>query len=90
MNHILRTAALALILVSGSALAGGDAIKSTLSAQQGKRVTVQLRSGQELTGTVQAVDADTVKLAELSGKEFFDATVRLEAVDAVIARARDK
>lgn len=86
----LRLAALALVLASSSAFAAGDAIKSALSAQQGKKVTVQLRSGQELTGTVQAVDADTVKLAELSGKEFYDATVRIESVDAVIARARDK
>jgi hypothetical protein len=66
-------------------IGAGDSTETVLAAQKGRRVTVRLRSGQEITGTVGAV----VQLGAASGKEFFDAVVPLEAVDAVIIRTRD-
>lgn len=90
MNAI-RLIVLSAVLSYAPAWAGDDAaIKSALAAQQGKRVTVQMHSGSELTGTVNAVNDEVLKLAELSGKEFFDAVIRLDRIDVVIARARDK
>ncbi len=65
-----------------------DAIKQALDQQVGKRAKVKLRSGQELDGKVQKVGSKAVHLAELTGLEFYDAVIRLDAIDAVIVRAR--
>lgn len=67
-----------------------DAIKQVLEQQVGKRVKVKLSSGQELEGKVTKVGAQVVQLSELSGMEFFDATVRLDQVAAVLVRVRTK
>jgi len=67
-----------------------DAIKHALEQQVGKRVKVKLESGQDLEGKVAKVGAHAVHLAELSGMEFFDATVKLEEIAAVIVRVRTK
>ncbi len=65
-----------------------DTIKQTLDQQIGKRAKVKLRAGQELDGKVLRVGSNGVHLAELTGMEFYDAVIRLEAIDAVIVRAR--
>ena len=67
-----------------------DAVRQTLEQQQGKRVKVKLVSGQDLDGKVAKVGTHVVVLTELSGMEFFDATLRLDHVAAVIVRARTK
>lgn len=69
---------------------GSDTVESVLKAQTGNRIVVRLRSGQELTGTVRMVNTRIVQLGGLSGREFFDAIVPLEAVDAVMVRTKDK
>jgi hypothetical protein len=66
-----------------------DTVQTVLAAQKGARVTVRVRSGQELTGVVREVNARVVQLGGLSGKEFFDAVVPLEAVDAVLVRTKE-
>ena len=65
-----------------------DTIESVLRAQKG-RVTVRLRSGQEMTGTVRSVDLKLLHLGALQGKEFFDAVVPIEAIEAVIVRTKE-
>lgn len=71
-------------------VSGNDTIESVLKGQAGNRVMVRLRSGQELTGTVRVVNSRIVQLGGVSGREFFDAVVPLESVDAVMIRTRDK
>ena len=66
-----------------------DNVESVLAAQKGKRVTVRLRSGQEATGTVTMVSPKLVQLSSLTGREFFDAVVPLEAIEAVYVRTKD-
>ena len=66
-----------------------DTVQTVLSAQKGGRVTLRVRSGQEITGTVREVGSRVVHLGAISGKDFFDAVVPLEAVDAVFVRARE-
>ena len=66
-----------------------DSIQSILSAHQGKRVTIKLESG-ELTGKVGEVNGKIVHLLELSGKEYFDAIVSINEIEAVVIRTRDK
>jgi cyclopropane fatty-acyl-phospholipid synthase-like methyltransferase len=65
-----------------------DTIESVLRAQKG-RVTVRLRSGQELTGNVRSVDVRLLHLGSLTGREFFDAVVPMEAIEAVIVRTKE-
>jgi len=69
-------------------LSASDTIASVLSAQKGKRVQVRLRSGEDLTGTVKSVTPKLVHLATLAGREFFDAVIALEAIEAVQIRTR--
>ena len=65
-----------------------DTVQTVLQAQKGKRVTVRLSGGQELTGVVREATAKLVVLGALTGREFFDAAVPLEKVEAVIVRTR--
>jgi hypothetical protein len=71
-------------------LGAPDAIRHALEQQVGKRVKVKLVSGQDLDGKVLAVNAQAVILAELGGMDFFDATVRLDQVAAVLIKVRGK
>ena len=67
----------------------GDSVESVLAAQKGKKVTLKTRSGQEITGTVKMVSPKLVQVSQVAGKEFFDAVVPLEAVEAVLVRTKD-
>ena len=49
---------------------------------------IKLLSGQDLDGKVLKVGTQAVTLAELAGMDFFDATVRIDQVAAVIVKAR--
>ena len=93
MRILLAAIACSAVLCStahaqGISIGPGDRIHQVLQAQKGKAVTVRLRSGQELTGTVRDASALLVVLGGLSGREFFDAVIPLEAVDAVLVRTR--
>lgn len=64
-------------------------VESLIAAQKGKRITVRTRSGQELTGVVREVTPRFVHLGGLASREFFDAVVALESVEAVIVRTKE-
>ena len=89
----LIAAALACAAVPATAaelkVGANDTVQSVLTAAKGSRATVRLRSGQELTGVVREVNARVAHLGALSGREFFDAVVPLEAVDAVLIRTKE-
>jgi hypothetical protein len=83
-----------LVLLVGAALAvpaaaaelkigANDTVQNVLAAQKG------VRSGQEITGVVREVGSRVVQLGAVSGKDFFDAVVPLEAVDAVFIRTKE-
>ena len=65
-----------------------DSTQSVLATQKGKRVTVRLRSGLEMTALVRDVNAKVVVLGAVGGREFFDAVVPLDAVEAVLVRVK--
>ncbi len=69
-------------------ISSSDNTQSVITAQKGKRVTLRLRSGQELTGTVRASTASLVVLGAISGREFFDAVIPIDAVEAVLIRTK--
>ena len=96
MHRIAALCFFALALACGGAGAQGqvlsvgasDTVQSVLGAQKGKRVTVRLRSGQELTGAVREVGTNVVHLGAIGGREFFDAVVPLAAVEARLVRTK--
>lgn len=65
-----------------------DTTQSVIAAQKGKRLTVRLRSGQELTGTVREASDRLLVLEAVTGREFFDAVISMDAVEAVLIRTR--
>ncbi len=67
-----------------------DSLQTVLAARKGKPVTLRLAGGQELTGTVREATGKLVVLGALSGREFFDAAVAIEKIEAVIVRVRNK
>jgi hypothetical protein len=66
-----------------------DTVETVLTSQGGKRVTLRLRSGQETTGTVVLVTQKVVHLSAVAGREYFDAIIPVEAIEAVLVRTRD-
>ena len=69
-------------------ISSGDTIQKVLAAQTGKRVSLKVKSGEELTGTVTAVTEELTHLGELAGKEFYDAIVVNKNIEAVIVRVK--
>ncbi len=70
------------------AVSQSDTVQTVTAAQKGKRITLRLRSGQELTGTVKEATPRLVVLAGIQGREFFDAAVPVEMIEAVLVRNR--
>jgi hypothetical protein len=52
------------------------------------RVTVHLRDGTQITGTIGPIGNRSVILKALSGREFYDAYVLLDAVTSVEVQTR--
>ena len=65
-------------------------LTENLERLKGKNVTLMLVSGESLSGTLVDLQGDTVRLSQLSGKEFYDAVVEKEWIQAVVFRARSK
>ena len=92
--RLLYTAFLSLAILAGHAqaqslaISAKDTTQSVIAAQKGKRITLRLRSGQELSGVVKEASERLVVLAELAGREFFDAAIPMEAIEAVIVRTK--
>jgi len=91
--RIVTTAVLCLalaapVLAQEVGISANDSTQTVIAAQKGKRVTLRLRSGQEFTGVVRDATGRLVVLGALTGREFFDAVIPLESVDAVLIRTK--
>ena len=92
ISTVLVAAALACAPAAPAAevkLGANDSLQTALAAQKGTRVTVRLRSGQEFAGIVREVNSRVVQLGALGGKEFFDAVIPLDAVEAGFFRTKE-
>jgi hypothetical protein len=69
---------------------GNQVLRDNLQKKVGAKVTLQLSGGQEISGKVMEVGETAVHLSELTGKEFYDAVVRLDYISALVVRVRDK
>ena len=67
----------------------GFGMKEVLAGYEGKRVAVRLDSGEELEGTLTTVGDQLVHLSKLSKRDFYDAVIRIDKINAVIFRARN-
>lgn len=70
------------------AIKDGDTLVSMLEGQKGKKVTLRLGTGEELTGLVRNITKNLVQLGELAGKEYFDAIVDVNKISAIIIRVK--
>ena len=68
-------------------ISASDSIQSVLTAQKGKRVTVRT-GNQEITGQVREATSRLVVLGAVTGREFFDAVIPLDKVEAVLIRTK--
>ncbi|WP_027359571.1 hypothetical protein [Desulforegula conservatrix] len=65
-------------------------IVDNLLAFKGKPVTVTLSSGQAITGIVKDAKNGILHLEKISQKEFYDAVILIDRINAVEARVREK
>ena len=66
-----------------------DTMANVLKRLEGKPVRIRLAgSGEEIIGRLQKVGKELVHLSDLSGREFFDAVVRIDQISAVSAQVR--
>jgi hypothetical protein len=65
-------------------------LAKVLQENVGKQVEVTVASGATFKGKLAGVGAQAIHLAELSGKEFYDAAIEKSAIVAVVLRARNR
>jgi exosome complex RNA-binding protein Csl4 len=87
---LLALARIASAEEAGFTVQRGDTVKSVLERAAGQTVGLRLEGGEELRGKVGRVGEHVVQLSDLSGREFFDAVVPLDAIQAVVIKARSK
>jgi hypothetical protein len=63
-------------------------LKDNLASNIGKRVSLMISAGESIEGTIEKVGDHFVLMSRLSGKDFYDALVRIDEVKAVVFRAR--
>jgi len=78
-----------LVPIEGMSYQVGASLGDNLKALAGKKVSVTLDSGNTLTGIVKEVGDHLVHLEKLDGKEYYDALIRIERIDALEARFRE-
>ncbi|MBF0607651.1 MAG: hypothetical protein SFH39_06470 [Candidatus Magnetobacterium sp. LHC-1] len=64
-------------------------IKDALSERIGKRVILKMDSGETLEGTVTTVGEQVVTISKLTGKDFYDAIIRIDKINSVVFKARE-
>ncbi len=65
------------------------AILTTLAAEKAP-VELHLRNGRSIAGLLGGVGPHTVHVQQIVGKEFFDAAIRVDAVDSIEVRMRTR
>ncbi|KJU85999.1 hypothetical protein MBAV_001815 [Candidatus Magnetobacterium bavaricum] len=64
-------------------------VKDVLSERIGKRVLLKMDSGEALEGTVTSVGDQVVLISKLTGKDFYDAIIRIDKINSVVFKARE-
>jgi hypothetical protein len=69
-------------------LRSSTTVREALTENINKRVTVRMDTGDNLEGTVSKVGDSLVHLSKLTGKDFYDAVVRIDKIGAVLFKVR--
>ena len=77
------------VAVQGAKFDVSSSMKDNLNAYVGKDVLIHLRLGKTFQGYVKAVGDNFVHLEKLSGRDFYDALIRIEDISAIEAKFRD-
>lgn len=96
MNSLLRafTILLACCLTAFAQtkieLQQNDTMRSALERQVGQTVDLRMKSGEKLGGKLEKVTDKLAHVSQLTGAEFFDAVVEIDAIAAVAVRTKSK
>jgi hypothetical protein len=63
-------------------------LKDVLVENIGKRAQIKLDTNESIEGTITTVGDNLVHIARLSGKDYYDALIRLDRINAVIIKVR--
>ena len=69
-------------------LNASDGIREVLTANIGKRVSVKTDGGEAMEGSVLMVGLQFVHLEKLSGKDFYDAVVKIDRISSITLKVR--
>lgn len=75
--------------VEGAKFDTAVSMKDNLQTYAGKDVVIHLRSGKSFQGYVKAIGDHFVHLEKLSGRDFYDALIRIEDITAIEAKFRE-
>ena len=64
-------------------------VKDNLKTCIGKDVVVHMRSGKSFQGYVKAIGDHLIHLEKLSGRDFYDALIRIEDINALEIKFRE-
>ena len=69
-------------------LNASDGFREVLTANVGKRVAVRTDAGETLEGSVSTIGTQLVRLERLTGKDFYDAIVRIDRISSLTIRVK--
>lgn len=84
-----QSEARSVVPVEGAKFDTSFPLADNLKIYKGKNVFVHLKSGKTLQGYVKAVGNNLVHLEKLKGKDFYDALIRIEEINAIEAKFRE-
>lgn len=75
--------------VEGAKYDVASTIKDNLKFYVGKDVVIYLSSGKSFQGYIKSIGDHLMHVEKLSGKDFYDALIRIEDITAIEAKFRD-
>ena len=85
----LQVGAATVVFAEAPVVKTGDTLQKVLEGYKGKRVTIRLQGGEELTGRVKFISRELLHLEALNSREFFDAVVDVSRIEALIVRVKE-
>jgi len=67
----------------------GSSLADNIKAFAGKDIFIHLKSGKTMQGYVKSVGNGLLHLEKLTGKDFYDALVKIEDISAIEAKFRE-
>ncbi len=77
------------VAVEGAKFETASSIKDNLKTYIGKDIVIHLRSGKTIQGYLKSVGDHLLHVEKLSGRDFYDALVRIEDITAIEAKFKE-